>query len=249
MKSLSFLTMFFFTPNLFAGYELLRFQDIRKEPHFSLGAIADCVKGPSETPPAYAASCIKLTSIRLGFEQQYSDSAGAILTLSPLIIRNETLKDSPLGIPHQPDPLVVVESFFFLYSFFPSVEMSLETYQGFRFYPDTSGLPLASRFYDRGWDQLALSIDGRLSAIDLLSFRVSLGNGEGELLSNANQEGFFAFEAAAQVLPSLYLVGGLSFNQNNAGSLGYFDDKKALFQECGVIRSQALVGSRRLSAI
>lgn len=227
-----------YTPCL-NGFGLLRLPQMREKPkNFSIGLRVDCLKGEGLEDLGNSDDCLKLSGLRLTYEHLNQNTFGSRMTLNPFLVRNAALRSSPLTKAPQSDPLIFMEDFYFIYGPIPHLELGVENYHGF-FSPPRGQLAFGSSFYDTSWDQLALSVALNLAALEDLSFKLIVGNGEGELPANQNSQGFVGAEGIARFLKTLTLSGGVSFNGNQAASLRWEAEKDAMQKLCGVMRNSA----------
>lgn len=189
--------------------------------------------------------CLKITAVKLGYKFYNHDrERGMALSFNPLSSSNANFKKSPL-IESSLDGKIessIVDDLYLGMILRPHLELAVEKYSGPVPLSDTSGLAFGGNFFDRGWDQTALTVAASLAAREGSQMKLILGNGEAKVFKGSETQRYFGLEARAFVLPSLLLAVEMSFNGNSIGGESYQQDIKRWASACGVVKIPGRLG-------
>lgn len=168
-------------------------------------------------------ACLSITSLALRFEEELGNGLSAELQLDPFGTPYAPMRLRPrLGdvlIPSNQDtPLGLIDHYALRWQFRKNLSLSIEQVNGATMLPNSSGLALAARFQDSGWNQTALTALYHLPPFQGVDVRIMIGNGEGENGHNLNPQQFGGLEIEAFLLEGLFLKLGMTYDGNNVGS-------------------------------
>jgi hypothetical protein len=189
--------------------------------------------------------CFKLTGVKLGYKGYDEDRQSAyILSFNPLSTNNENYRNSPF-IQYSLDGEIqssIVDDLYFGVLVKNQLEIAIEKYRGSQLIGDTSGLSFGSIFYDRGWDQTAVSLASSLAVWDDLQMKLIWGNGESKVFTGTTTQHYVGAELRFPILPYLIAGAQLAFNGNSVGGESYLEDVQSINTNCGLNITPGTIG-------
>lgn len=186
---------------------------------------ADCLSRISHNTGA-TQDCITIHALKLNFKKAISESVSASLTIDPLATPVASLKDTPRGswleLPtYDQIGQPIVDDFSIQWKLRDNLTLAIENFAGTTSLPKMSGLALASRFQDIGWEQTALTAKYDLEVLEGLEVLLAIGNGEGERMKNMDPQQYGGIKLSLEFLKGAFIETGLSLDGNNMGSEQY----------------------------
>ena len=190
-----------------------------------LGVRVDCLHDFTKNKGS-TQDCAQLSGTQLELSHKMGKNLSARVRINPFGVPSTTLEHqanhSSYPLPTLDDTYLRIIDFYELrWQFRPNLALRIEEFGGTTLIPSTSGLALASRFQDSGWDQTAMTATYSLSPLQGINVKIAIGNGEGENGKNLDPQQYGGLRVKVGVIKGVNILAGISFDGNNIGSESY----------------------------
>ena len=181
-----------------------------------LGVRVDCLHDFTKNKGS-TQDCAQLSGTQLELSHKMGKNLSARVRINPFGVPSTTLEHqanhSSYPLPTLDDTYLRIIDFYELrWQFRPNLALRIEEFGGTTLIPSTSGLALASRFQDSGWDQTAMTATYSLSPLQGINVKIAIGNGEGENGKNLDPQQYGGLRVKVGVIKGVNILAGISFD-------------------------------------